>query len=92
MNKHKLTPVQKRVLKWISESKYVTRIETGHKSTTMTINDYGETIIRCQTLVPYFLLHHGYIQLTDGLQVYELTAKGESYAAKSNPRSTRRDC
>lgn len=77
MVRHRLTPVQRRVLTWIAESEYVTRIETGYKSTTYWINDYGETIIRCQTLVPYFLVHQGYIQRTAGINGYELTTKGE---------------
>jgi hypothetical protein len=78
MRTHRLTTVQRRVLRWMKESEYVVRIETGFKTTTLHVAASGESIIRCQTLVPYFLKRNGYIEEADGIHSWQLTPKGEA--------------
>lgn len=77
MNEHKLTPVQRKVLRWMKEAEGQVTFITGHKNTRFAhIN--GEDYILCQSLVPYFLEHHGYIEKADGIGRRRLTGKGRS--------------
>lgn len=71
MNAHKLTPVQRKVLNHMASIEGQCRIITGHKKTVMA----GE-VIYCQTLVPFFLQHHGYIERAAGIAMWQLTDKG----------------
>lgn len=84
---HKLTNVQRRVLNWMRASEFTVRIETGFKKTHLRIADTGESIIRCQVPVRYFLSRHGYIEQTGGIQAWELTPKGEAAIAKAKGRT-----
>lgn len=70
---HRLTPVQRRVLDFIFNAEQPIVFETGHKTTEF-VNGF---IVRCQTLVPYFLKHHGYIHQPNVVSTrWELTPKG----------------
>ncbi len=70
---HRLTPVQKRILAFMWESEQPVVFQTGYKATEF-VNGF---IVRCQSFVPYFLKHHGYIhQPNKGTSRWELTAKG----------------
>jgi hypothetical protein len=70
---HRLTPVQKRVLAFIFKSEQPVVFEVGNKRTEF-VNGF---IIRCQTLVQYFLRQHGYIHAPNELMNrWELTPKG----------------
>lgn len=73
MATHHLTPVQRRVLRFINESTQPVVFETGYKTTEFT----GGFIIRCQSFVPFFLKHHGYIYEPNTFTGrYALTQKG----------------
>lgn len=76
--KHRLTPVQRKVLRWMRAADGQVRIETGHKTTTIVEGDYDNQIVLCQSLVQYFLIHHGYIERADGIATYRLTEKGRA--------------
>lgn len=70
---HRLTPVQKRVLSFMFTSEQPVVFETGHKRTEF-VNGF---IVRCQSLVWYFLNAHGYIYRPNVATVlWELTPKG----------------
>jgi hypothetical protein len=75
---HRLTPVQLKILRGMSDASGITRIQTGHKNTTMVELSSGELVVRCQSLVPYFLKHHGYIERGAGIAAWVLTAKGQA--------------
>lgn len=73
MRSHHLTPVQKRILMFMFTSEQPVVFETGHK-TTECLNGF---VVRCQSFVPYFLKHHGYIyRPNDPVGRWELTEKG----------------
>lgn len=73
MKQHRLTPVQKRVLAFMYSAEQNIAFETGHKRTEF-VNGF---VVRCQTLVWYFLKSHGYIHQPEPLlQRWELTPKG----------------
>jgi len=76
VNKHRLTPVQRKVLRWMRDAQGQCRFETGHKTTTLQEAGDDNEIVCCQSLVQYFLLHHGYIERADGIAMYRLTKKG----------------
>jgi hypothetical protein len=75
---HRLTPVQLKVLRAMSDASGITRIQIGHKATTMQELSNGELVVRCQSFVPYFLKHHGYIERGAGIAAWVLTAKGQT--------------
>lgn len=54
------------------------RIVTGYKNTTLSRDSTGEHVVTCQSLVPYFLKHNGYIEQAGGISTYRLTAKGRN--------------
>lgn len=73
MKPHRLTPVQRDVLEFMFLVQEPVVFETGHKRTAY----IGRCVIQCQTLVPYFLKHHGYIHKPNEASVrWELTDKG----------------
>jgi hypothetical protein len=80
MSKHRLTKVQKQVLRWMANAEGQIRILTGYKNTFPSVDSY-EPVICCQSLVPYFLKHHGYIEQASGISTYRLTKKGKVAAA-----------
>jgi len=80
---HRLTPVQKQVLRWLRDStgQGPVRMLTGHKTTRLLEGDSScSDLILCQTTVQYFLRHHGYIEPLEG-QGWRLTEKGRAAAA-----------
>ena len=79
--KHRLTPVQRKVIRWMAEDQGQLRIETGHKTTQLVEGDGDvDNIVLCQSLVQYFLIHHGYIEKAGGIAMYRLTEKGRRSA------------
>ena len=78
MNKHRLTPVQRKVLRWMRDAQGQCRFETGHKTTSLQEAGDDNEIVCCQSLVQYFLLHHGYIEKAGGIAMYRLTEKGRA--------------
>lgn len=70
---HRLTPVQKRVLLFMFTAEQTVVFEMGHKTTEF-VNGF---IVRCQSIVWYFLNAHGYIQrIAPAMSRWELTPKG----------------
>lgn len=84
---HRLTPVQKRILAFMFDCETTVYFETGHKTTTFDVY-----VIRCQSFVPFFLKHHGYIHKPNGINSihWELTDKGIAAVAscKKSPSGT----
>lgn len=71
--KHRLTPVQRKVLEFIRDAEQPVVFETGHKTTEFAAG----FIVRCQSFVPYFLKHYGYIHEPNrATSRWELTEKG----------------
>jgi len=85
--KHRLTPVQKRVLRFMLDAPQPVVFETGHKTTA-----FSETFhVYCQSFIPYFLKHHGYIHEPNQYSCrWELTDKGIAAVAgcKKSPTGT----
>jgi predicted transcriptional regulator len=78
---HHLTPVQRKVLRWMRDAEGQVTVQTGHKTTELMWLG-NEAIVFCQSLVQYFLLHHGYMEKADGIARYRLTPKGADVASR----------
>ena len=62
--------------------------DLGHKTTFMLEGDYDDHMICCQSLVLYFLKHHGYVENASGIRRYQLTVKGK-HATRRDPEAMR---
>lgn len=76
MTTHRLTPVQRKVIRWMKGAEGQVTFETGHKRTQMLEGDYDNQIVVCQSTVLYFLMAHGYVEKAGGIRRYMLTQKG----------------
>lgn len=71
---HRLTPVQKRVLRYVLDAPEPVVFCTGHKTT---VFDGCGFVVYCQSFIPYFLKFHGYIHKpNEASNRWELTEKG----------------
>ena len=88
MAKHRLTQVQRKVLRWMRGADDQVTFDTGHKRTAIIQEgDHKDNqIIVCQTLVLYFLMAHGYVEQASGIKRYRLTDKGKAAADQCRSR------
>lgn len=80
MKAHKPTPIQKKILRFMLGHDYV-EFHWGYKITQCGTNENGKPAVGCQSFVPYFLKHHGYIESESPNSFrYRLTDKGREAA------------
>lgn len=83
---HRLTPIQRDILRRMVASEMTTYFDIGYKTTSFKTGLGGHVIVRCSSIVLHFLEANGYVQRDGAMVAWEPTAKAVAAVGRMRAR------